>query len=66
MVRPDGITVALLCDAIPIGDVLAFLRDEKPPATHVVLTGRNAHERLIEPADLVTEMELPRTRSGQG
>ena len=26
--------------------------------THVVLTGRNAKEELIEAADLVTEMEL--------
>jgi cob(I)alamin adenosyltransferase len=26
--------------------------------THVVLTGRNAKEELIEIADLVTEMEL--------
>ena len=26
--------------------------------THVVLTGRNAAEELIEAADLVTEMEL--------
>ncbi len=34
------------------------LRDEKPPMTHVVLTGRNAKPELIEIADLVTEMEL--------
>ena len=32
--------------------------EEKPPMTHVVLTGRNAKEELIEIADLVTEMEL--------
>ena len=31
---------------------------EKPPLTHVVLTGRNAKEALIEAADLVTEMTL--------
>ena len=31
---------------------------EKPPMTHVVLTGRNAKDKLIEAADLVTEMEL--------
>jgi len=34
------------------------LRDHKPEMTHVVLTGRNAHEDLIDLADLVTEMEL--------
>ena len=38
--------------------VLAFLRDERPPLTHVCLTGRNASPALIEAADLVTEMTL--------
>ena len=39
-------------------EVVAFLKTEKPAMTHVVLTGRNAKEELIEIADLVTEMEL--------
>ena len=38
--------------------VMKFLENEKPPMTHVVLTGRNAAEDLIEMADLVTEMAL--------
>ncbi|WP_246849504.1 cob(I)yrinic acid a,c-diamide adenosyltransferase [Rubellimicrobium arenae] len=58
MIVLDEINIALRYDYIPLDDVLAFLRDEKPATTHVVLTGRNAHERLIEQADLVTEMEL--------
>jgi cob(I)alamin adenosyltransferase len=37
---------------------VAFLKTEKPHMTHVVLTGRNAKDELIEIADLVTEMEL--------
>lgn len=37
---------------------MRFLKEEKPHMTHVVLTGRNAKEDLIEIADLVTEMEL--------
>jgi cob(I)alamin adenosyltransferase len=37
---------------------VAFLAAEKPATTHVILTGRNAAEELIEIADLVTEMEL--------
>jgi cob(I)alamin adenosyltransferase len=37
---------------------VTFLKEEKPPLTHVVLTGRNAKEELIEIADLVTEMTL--------
>jgi cob(I)alamin adenosyltransferase len=32
--------------------------DLRPVNTHVVLTGRNAPEELIERADLVTEMTL--------
>ena len=38
--------------------MLEFLKTEKPPLTHVVLTGRNAKEELVEAADLVTEMTL--------
>jgi cob(I)alamin adenosyltransferase len=38
--------------------VVEFLKTEKPPLTHVVLTGRNAKEEMIEAADLVTEMTL--------
>ena len=30
----------------------------KPEKVELVLTGRNAHERVIEAADLVTEMTL--------
>ena len=58
MVLLDEINIALRYDYLDLDEVLAFLRDEKPPTTHVVLTGRNAHDRLIEQADLVTEMEL--------
>jgi len=58
MVLLDEINIALRYDYIPIADVIAFLKTEKPAMTHVVLTGRNAHADLIEAADLVTEMEL--------
>lgn len=58
MVLLDEINIALRYDYLDIAEVIAFLRDEKPPMTHVVLTGRNAHADLIEAADLVTEMEL--------
>ncbi|WFE73870.1 cob(I)yrinic acid a,c-diamide adenosyltransferase [Roseinatronobacter sp. S2] len=54
----DEINIALRYDYLPLEEVLAFLRDEKPPMTHVVLTGRNAKPELIEMADLVTEMTL--------
>lgn len=58
MVLLDEINIAIRYDYVDINDVVTFLRDEKPEMTHVVLTGRNAHEDLIEAADLVTEMEL--------
>ena len=58
MVLLDEINIALRYDYIDVNDVVAFLRAEKPDTTHVVLTGRNAKEELIEIADLVTEMEL--------
>ena len=58
MVLLDEINIALRYDYLDVAEVVAFLRQEKPPMTHVVLTGRNAKDELIELADLVTEMEL--------
>jgi cob(I)alamin adenosyltransferase len=58
MVVLDEINIALRYDYLDINEVVAFLKDSKPPLTHVVLTGRNAKQELIEVADLVTEMTL--------
>jgi cob(I)alamin adenosyltransferase len=58
LVLLDEINIALRYDYLDIAQVVAFLRDEKPPLTHVVLTGRNAKDELIDLADLVTEMTL--------
>lgn len=58
MVLLDEINIALRYDYIAVSDVVEFLQNEKPEMTHVVLTGRNAKDELIEIADLVTEMEL--------
>lgn len=58
MVVLDEINIALRYDYLDINEVVAFLKDSKPPPTHVVLTGRNAKQELIEVADLVTEMTL--------
>jgi len=54
----DEINIALRYDYLDIDEVVEFLLHEKPPMTHVVLTGRNAKDELIEAADLVTEMTL--------
>ena len=58
MVLLDEINIALRYDYLDVGEVVQFLAEEKPHMTHVVLTGRNAGDDLIEIADLVTEMEL--------
>jgi cob(I)alamin adenosyltransferase len=58
MVLLDEINIALRYDYLDVNEVVAFLCDHKPHMTHVVLTGRNAKDELIEHADLVTEMEL--------
>jgi cob(I)alamin adenosyltransferase len=66
LVLLDELNIVLRYDYLPIGDVLTFLRDEKPADKHVVITGRNAHADLIEMADLVTEMTLVKHPFRQG
>lgn len=54
----DELNIALRYGYVPLDEVVTFLRKHKPEDTHVVITGRNAAEDLIEIADLVTEMTL--------
>ncbi|WP_395678301.1 cob(I)yrinic acid a,c-diamide adenosyltransferase [Inquilinus sp.] len=56
LVLLDELNIVLRYDYLPTEEVVAFLRDEKPADTHVIVTGRNAKDELIEIADLVTEM----------
>ena len=53
----DELNIALRYDYLPEPEVLDALA-ARPPALHVVVTGRNARPALIEAADLVTEMTL--------
>jgi cob(I)alamin adenosyltransferase len=53
----DEIMYPLRYGWIGLEAVLAALR-ERPPHTHVVLTGRNAPDELVALADTVTEMRL--------
>lgn len=53
----DEIMVPLRYGWLPLDPVLACLR-QRPPHVHVVLTGRNAPDELIDLADTVTEMRL--------
>ena len=57
MVILDEINIALRYEYLPIGDVLEGLA-ARPHMLHVVATGRNAQDDMIEAADLVTEMTL--------
>jgi cob(I)alamin adenosyltransferase len=56
MVLLDELNIVLRYDYLPLEDVLEVLRN-RPTDKHVVITGRNAREEIIELADLVTEME---------
>lgn len=58
LVLLDEINIALRYDYLDVAEVVSFLRDHKPPMTHVFLTGRNAKPEVIEIADLVTEMSV--------
>ena len=57
MVILDELNIVLRYDYIPLDDVIETLKS-KPKDLHVVITGRNAKDDLIEVADLVTEMTL--------
>jgi cob(I)alamin adenosyltransferase len=52
----DEFTYALHFGWLDTGDVLEWFKANKPADLHLVITGRNAPEDLIEYADLVTEM----------
>ncbi len=47
-------------------EIADFIRRERPPWMHLVLTGRNAPEEVIEVADTVTEMRKIKHAFGQG
>ena len=55
LVLLDEINIVLRNDYIDINEVADYLKN-KPADKHVICTGRNAKDELIEVADLVTEM----------
>ncbi|MCB8837700.1 cob(I)yrinic acid a,c-diamide adenosyltransferase [Aurantimonas sp. VKM B-3413] len=57
MVLLDEMNIVLRYDYLDIAEVVEFLKT-KPETKHVVVTGRNAKDELIELADLVTEMTM--------
>jgi cob(I)alamin adenosyltransferase len=53
----DELNIALRYDYLPLEKVTAALKARRPEL-HVVVTGRNAKQALVEAADLVTDMTL--------
>ena len=52
----DEMTYAFHEKWIDVNEVVAWLKEHKPPELHLIITGRDAPDVLIEYADLVTEM----------
>jgi cob(I)alamin adenosyltransferase len=61
----DELTYALNYGFIPIAEVLEAL-EHRPGHVHVVITGRNAPQPLLDRADLVTEMRNIKHPFAQG
>lgn len=57
MVLLDELNIVLRYDYLDLQEVVETLRS-KPDDVHVIVTGRNAKDELIEIADLVTEMTM--------
>lgn len=55
MVLMDELNIVLRYDYLPLEEVVETLKNKRPDL-HVIVTGRNAKEELIEAAHLVTEM----------
>jgi cob(I)alamin adenosyltransferase len=65
MVILDEINNVVSMGLLPVEEVLAAI-EAKPPELHLVLTGRDAHPKVIEIADLVTEMHEVKHPFAQG
>jgi cob(I)alamin adenosyltransferase len=61
----DELTYAVKYGWVPVEDVVAAVRD-RAPRTHVVITGRDAPEPIVELADTVTEMRKVKHAYDQG
>jgi cob(I)alamin adenosyltransferase len=53
----DEFTYLMAYDWVDTADVIDWLKKNKPPAMHLVITGRDAPQSFMDYADLVTEMQ---------
>ncbi|MBT5676725.1 MAG: cob(I)yrinic acid a,c-diamide adenosyltransferase [Rhodospirillaceae bacterium] len=51
----DELNIVLRYDYLPLSEIVAALKARRD-GLHIIVTGRNAKEELIEAADMVTEM----------
>ncbi|NRG19048.1 cob(I)yrinic acid a,c-diamide adenosyltransferase [Rhizobiales bacterium] len=56
LVLLDELNIVLRYDYLPIEEIVEFMKNEKPDDVHVIITGRNAKDELLEIADLATDM----------
>lgn len=61
----DEINNAIQLNLVDLHQVIELI-DNKPPLTHLVLTGRDAHPQVIQRANTVTEMKEIRHAFRQG
>ena len=62
----DEFTYVLHFGWLDTREVITWLRENKPPALHLIITGRDAPPELIDYADLVTEMKSIKHPYDQG
>ncbi|MEP1207312.1 MAG: cob(I)yrinic acid a,c-diamide adenosyltransferase [Rhizobiaceae bacterium] len=57
MVLCDELNIVLRYDYLPVSEIIEVLQN-KPEMKHVIITGRNAKDELMDFADLVTDMTM--------
>lgn len=57
LVLCDELNIVLRYDYLPLEEIMTVIA-ARPHMKHVIVTGRNARDEMIEAADLVTEMTL--------
>ena len=57
MVLCDELNIVLRYEYLPLDEIIETLK-QKPEMKHLIITGRNAKDELMEQADLVTEMTM--------
>jgi cob(I)alamin adenosyltransferase len=62
----DEFTYPLHFGWIDITETLAWLKANRPSSLHLIITGRNAPQALLDQADVVTDMRLVKHSFDQG